>query len=231
LKDIAQLCHYIPGLALWEKDLNSIYQNSNLVFSSLCGYKKTEDLFQTSDYDIPCKLSELAEVWRQKDRQVILAEKAIQFFEIVTYADRKLRQFLVTKTPKLNEKNRIVGTYAHALDVSELFSQLAKALNRTERKNKNSLSQRSYIIGQCPGFDLTLRQSECLFFISRGRTSKEIAKILNLSFRTVEYHIEELKNKFNCKTKGNLIDSAIAYGFIDVIPKHLFTQQLSLSLA
>ncbi len=231
LKDITQLCHHIPGLALWEKDLESIYQNSNLTFSNLCGFKKVEDIFQISDYDIPCKLSELSEVWRQNDRKVILAKNAIQFFETVIYSDGKLRQFLTTKTPKFNEKNIIIGTYAHALDVSGLFNQLTKALNQAEKKNNFSLPQRSYIIGQNPDFHLTVRQSECLFFIIRGRTNKEIAKILNLSFRTIECHIEELKDKFNCKTKGNLVDAAIAYGFVDIIPKHLFTEQLSLLLA
>ena len=231
LKEIAQLCHHVPGLALWEKDLESIYQNSNLTFSNLCGFKKIESIFQISDYNIPCKISESAEIWQKNDRKVILAKEAIQFFEILIYSDRKRRQFLTTKIPKFNEKNAIIGTYGHSLDVSDMFSQLANALNQKEKKNNFSVPQRAYIIGPNPGFHLTFRQSECLFFVLRGRTNKEIAKILNLSFRTIECHIEELKDKFNCKTKSALIDAAIAYGFIDIIPKNLFNDQLSLLLA
>jgi DNA-binding CsgD family transcriptional regulator len=229
-KDILQLCDYIPNLTLWEKDLKSLYQKKNLTFSNLCGFKKIEDIFQVSDYNIPCKISESAEIWQQNDRKVILAKKAIQFFEILIYSDEKIRLFFTTKTPKLNEKNEVIGTYGHSLDVSNLFSQLPKILNRIGGKN-NSISQNAYVIGDHSGFHLTFRQSKCLFFVIRGKTSKEIAKILNLSFRTIEFHIEELKNKFNCKTKNDLIDAAIAYGFVDIIPKHLFTEQLSILLA
>ena len=50
------------------------------------------------------------------------------------------------------------------------------------------------------------RQSLCYKYFATGRTMKEIAKILNISHRTVEGYIEEIKNKLNCRYKSELID-------------------------
>src|SRR5205814_689580 len=76
--------------------------------------------------------------------------------------------------------------------------------------------QMGFIINYDPNdIYLTSRQSECLFFIIRGKTSKEISQLLNISMRTVEDHTDHLKNKFNCKTKSVLIDKAIFNGYLN----------------
>lgn len=52
---------------------------------------------------------------------------------------------------------------------------------------------------------LTNRQIECLFYILSGRTAKEIATLLDLSYRTIETYTEVIKRKFKCSTKPDLI--------------------------
>ena len=51
---------------------------------------------------------------------------------------------------------------------------------------------------------LSERQFECLSLISIAKSSKEIARSLNLSYRTVEKHIEIIKQKLNCKKRSDL---------------------------
>jgi len=51
---------------------------------------------------------------------------------------------------------------------------------------------------------LSERQFECLSLISIAKSSKEIARSLNLSYRTVEKHIEIIKLKLNCKKRSDL---------------------------
>lgn len=53
-------------------------------------------------------------------------------------------------------------------------------------------------------------QHECnlLKYVLRGRTAKEIARELNLSYRTIEHQFERLKLKANCKSRSELIDKA-----------------------
>jgi DNA-binding CsgD family transcriptional regulator len=62
---------------------------------------------------------------------------------------------------------------------------------------------------------LSPRQQECLFFMTRGKTAKEIGKMLGCSHRTIETHIDHIKSKFQCSTKGELIEKAFENGFLD----------------
>ena len=62
---------------------------------------------------------------------------------------------------------------------------------------------------------LSQRESECLFFIVSGKTASHTADKLFLSVRTVEKHIENIKIKFSCHTKSELILCAIHDGFTE----------------
>lgn len=73
---------------------------------------------------------------------------------------------------------------------------------------------------------LSSRESECLFYLLRGKTAKQIARLLNLSPKTVEHYIENIKLKFQCQTKSELISKAIEQGFTNIIPKSIVFEQL-----
>ncbi len=52
---------------------------------------------------------------------------------------------------------------------------------------------------------LTTKERECLKFVGEGYTSKEIARYFNLSPRTVEWHVENIKHKLGVDKKTDLI--------------------------
>ena len=54
--------------------------------------------------------------------------------------------------------------------------------------------------------NLSKREFECLKYISRGMTTKESAKIMAISPRTVEVHISKMKEKLNCPSKSQLAE-------------------------
>lgn len=56
---------------------------------------------------------------------------------------------------------------------------------------------------------LSRQERECLKFILRGKTAKEISIILNISARTAEAHIRNLKLKQNCQKKSDLIGNLL----------------------
>ena len=45
---------------------------------------------------------------------------------------------------------------------------------------------------------LTEREFECVGYLTRGKTAEEMSIILNISKRTVETHIQNIKRKMNC---------------------------------
>ncbi|MBY0500637.1 MAG: helix-turn-helix transcriptional regulator [Alphaproteobacteria bacterium] len=53
---------------------------------------------------------------------------------------------------------------------------------------------------------ISFREAQCLLFLSRGRTVKEIGKELDLSPRTVESYIENIKNKTGIICRSTLVD-------------------------
>jgi DNA-binding NarL/FixJ family response regulator len=62
--------------------------------------------------------------------------------------------------------------------------------------------------------DLTERQREILQLIIHGKVNKEIADILHVSIKTVEFHRARLMAKLGVKTVAELTKVAIQQGFI-----------------
>ncbi|NGZ94528.1 MAG: DNA-binding response regulator [Nitrospira sp. WS110] len=73
---------------------------------------------------------------------------------------------------------------------------------------------------QSKGFDhaLSPRQREVLQLVAEGRSTKEIAAILNVSTKTVEFHRTRIMKELGLKTRPELTKYAIANGIITVQP-------------
>lgn len=59
---------------------------------------------------------------------------------------------------------------------------------------------------------LTTRQQEVLRLLSNGYSSKDIAKALNISVKTVEFHKSNIVQKLGVRTTSELTKFAIAHG-------------------
>jgi DNA-binding NarL/FixJ family response regulator len=62
---------------------------------------------------------------------------------------------------------------------------------------------------------LTTRQREVLQLVAEGRTRKEIAAILKISVKTVEFHKARLSRGFHLRTTADFTKYAIEHGLID----------------
>ncbi len=73
---------------------------------------------------------------------------------------------------------------------------------------------------------LTERQREILQLLAEGHSAKEIAEILNISPRTVEFHKYGLMSKLNLKTGSALVQYAIKHGItaIEGLEESSFTK-------
>jgi LuxR family transcriptional regulator of spore coat protein len=61
---------------------------------------------------------------------------------------------------------------------------------------------------------LTEREREVLQCIAGGFSSKQCAQQLGIAPRTVERHVENLRNKLNAKNKPHLVAKALAGGHL-----------------
>jgi DNA-binding NarL/FixJ family response regulator len=71
-----------------------------------------------------------------------------------------------------------------------------------------------------PATDLTGRQIEALRLLCNGFMAQEIAEILHISKRTVEFHREELYQKLNTRNTCELVRVALYLGIIRIDELH-----------
>jgi DNA-binding NarL/FixJ family response regulator len=64
-----------------------------------------------------------------------------------------------------------------------------------------------------PGEPLSPREIEIIKMIAEGKSSKEMAKILFLSFRTIQNHRAKIMKKLNLKKNTDLVKYAIQKGY------------------
>ena len=70
-------------------------------------------------------------------------------------------------------------------------------------------------------FGLAVRESECLFYLARGKTLLQTAEYLGLSERTIATHFENIKQRFDCDSRSQMVQMAINLGFVNIIPQSL----------
>ena len=63
--------------------------------------------------------------------------------------------------------------------------------------------------------NLTTRQREVLQLLAEGRTAKEIANLLNITSRTVEFHKGQIMDHLNLQTTADLIKYALTHGIVN----------------
>ena len=61
----------------------------------------------------------------------------------------------------------------------------------------------------------TSREKQCIYYLAAGNTMKKIAKILQLSPRTVESYLNKIKLKTGCRSKKELIAFIKRNGLLD----------------
>jgi DNA-binding CsgD family transcriptional regulator len=97
------------------------------------------------------------------------------------------------------DKNKL-AVYPKKFDLSPIFSE--------EKENFNAYLNKNLIIKNSMGRTVSLapRELQCLENLVKNKTAKESAKILNLSHRTVEAYINNLKQKLGVTYKKELFN-------------------------
>jgi len=62
---------------------------------------------------------------------------------------------------------------------------------------------------------LSARERECLLWVSRGLSSREMAKRLGLSAKTVDFHIANAMSKLEVATRSHAVARAFTLGLLE----------------
>ncbi|MEM1244541.1 MAG: LuxR C-terminal-related transcriptional regulator [Pseudomonadota bacterium] len=210
-----QLLENFPGYVFW-KDNQSTYLGSNQYFAKAAGFNHPDELIGLKDTDLPW--CELAAQMSHADRLAI--DQPQMILEIPLIADASCPLVITQKKP-LYDHNTLIGMIGFSF-VNQTKSILAE-LSRLIGNLKNYKDQ-NFLVQNDSNSKLTRRQQECLYYLLRGNTIREIAKNLNLSARTIETHMVHIKNIFAVRTKSQLIEKAIEQGYLNCIPRSLLNK-------
>lgn len=213
---------YLPGL-LAAKDINSNYLGISQQYAKLAGWENASKCLGKTDHDIMCEAVKFADIFVARDKKMIDSEVACKYLDIQKYTSG-WRMILVEKTPIKNQEGKVVAIFATGADVTDmpLFKSFLVLCQQDDKTFGSIYTPASYSLSSyyCP-LPLTQKQQVCLFWLIRGKSLKEIAKILQLSPRTVECHLDTIKIKLNCQYKSEIIEKAIASGFMHYVPFEL----------
>lgn len=205
-------------------DLKSNFLMFNQKCFKMTGHKNFDSIMHSSYCDMRCKAAELHDKFCLTDRMVIKHNKSIGIFGCYHYTNG-WRILLGEKYPLRDPSGNIIAvaqyfrdiTNANLIDISRFFKITGEQPAKVVRQQIDYIIEENF-----PETSLSEKQSECLFFLLRGSSIKEIAKVLNLSPRTVETHIDVIKDKLGCLKKSEVIEKAIALGYMNIIPENLF---------
>ncbi len=109
------------------------------------------------------------------------------------------------KMPWYDDENKVIGLFGCSVilgknPLAESLSQIAKLgfLNSDSYEAFNFLNKNNHP-------QLSKREQECLRLFLNGKTAKETANILGLSYRTIEEYFTNIKKKLGYRYKRDLL--------------------------
>lgn len=210
------------------KDVNSKYTHMSDATAKLIGYEKADDFLGLDDRAINCPAVSSAEAFMKQDQWVIQTQKKMINLDIHQYADRPY--ILLTKKVPGFQDTRVAGTVCGCTELSsQAMMRLCSTLTELDHQYyPKQTRDRSYQISELMvQEDLSPREMDCLFYLLRSKSAKEIAQRLNVSHRTVEWHLSNIRLKLQCRNKNELIENAVSKGYLQYVPQHLLMGNLS----
>lgn len=211
------LIDQLPGYVWWT-DINSVYLKANKNLARILGYSYSDKLIGLTDYDVPCKAAEWAEIFIQEDQKVKKQGTVLVILDQVIYANDQAKTLLVNKKLFYDDNAQAVGIAGQAIDLNSAILKNLRFLLDTYQYHQGLIQPSFYLNSEYEGVNFSKQQALCLFYLLRGKTNKIIAKILRLSPRTVEAYINTIKYKMGCLNKNDLSEKSIALKFFNIVP-------------
>lgn len=180
-------CHTLSGYATWDNlrdkmvqnDLRSYFNTANgiLLINPLTNYVELACFCSTPDNYGATNLIL---------SNIELLQKFVNYFKEQAAA-------LIKKC----DRDRLI------LKPAYINNQKKDLILSANEKNK-FLEDINYFkkVKHCP---FSQRELQCIYYSAQGKTAKEIAKIFNVSYKTIENHIAHAKDKLQIKKKTELV--------------------------
>ena len=190
-KPVHVFCKTLDAMILEANDLQAIY---------IANSSRNEIIGKNFKDFIP---SEIEKSMWLNDNQAIKSNTIKLFIENAIGTP-----FLSLKTQVRDSNNHIIGIAGLSFNLTQVaLPEIINVINQlslTTALPSFPLMPPS-TISFC-NLPLSEREKECVQYISKGMSAKEIGRTMNISYRTAEAHIAKIKFKLNCQTRSQIID-------------------------
>lgn len=183
-----------------------------------------KDIAGLTDSELPCETAKFASVFAQQDRHAITQNKAVTTIDIHNYA-HGFDAFTFNKRP-IVINGEAWGIQFNAVNLKELANLTTFAEVLSLDKSIKSLSTI-----RPDGIQLTPSQEIVLFWLLRGRQTKQIAQLIHRTPKAVEKQIANLTvrfSEFGVTNRTSLIEYARCNNWLSVIPDQLLKTPTSI---
>jgi DNA-binding CsgD family transcriptional regulator len=232
-KNMTDYIDSLPGIAAC-RDQDCVYLYANEAYGKTHGLRHHFDIIGRTSAELPSGAAACAALFDEQDRQVMNSGQELKILDIHPYAKDTWSAHLYIKRPWFDENQKIIGTIGWGIDITHAYTAaLNTQLIRVEDQPLYSdpFDNPHAVRGPEPDISLSPREREVLHLTLRGKTAKLAAAALGLSYRTVEQYVESIKLKFGVRSKTELIEIAVARGYLNRLSMSLFSRQLSMVLS
>ncbi|EYU15843.1 helix-turn-helix transcriptional regulator [Photorhabdus aegyptia] len=178
------------------KDKNSCFIYGNLAFKHIQNLPDSFDYEGRYDNEIPWDGAEFAKEFVIHDQSVMEKETRVCSLETHMYGkDKFLSSHFCEKYPLYNDDGECVGVIFHGWEAQDFsFTRLFHG----------KLPQS--ILFQPPTDIFTQREWDVIFLLLQKYTSKQMGRMLNISYRTVETHLSRIYKRIGVHSSRQLED-------------------------
>lgn len=196
------------------KDLRHRYTAVSDTYAQLFGFKQAKDCVGLNDYILVSHACEsglyntdtLAEEFIAGDEKAI-NNGGCYLMEAFSCMNN-FGYYLIHKKPTY-EGNKLSGIYIHALSLGPLSPEQLRVFMQNPNiqisPKMQNIIEKSYNDSLKNPYDLSSREKECLELLKKGKSAKDIARMLILSPRTIESYISNIKLKLRVNKTAEAI--------------------------
>ena len=183
-----------------------------LLKKHLVEFKDIDVVLEASDGK---ELIQLTPKWNPDVLLLDLSMPNTNGFEVLDHFKKSHQEIKIIVLSMFEEKALVKSALEKGAQVFLLKNSEISTIVQTIRKTFQGAAPKQIV--RTTAGDITERQKEILFFLSKGNTAKQIAKKLFISPRTVEDHKNNLLRQFKAKNTAELIRIVSNRGILEFV--------------
>ncbi|ERT10273.1 transcriptional regulator [Photorhabdus temperata J3] len=196
-----------------------IYANDIMIYYS--GLPKGFNIEGKLDSECPAPWSEFEDIIQANDKNVMISKKTIPVLNTFTYGGKEkiIQPFMVNITPLIKD-GKCIGVVGHGKKL-ELYSMYHFENNR----HPDSLTFGT------PTDLFTDREFDIVFFALQSLSAKDIARKLDISYRTVQTRLQIIYQKIGINSLSQLKEYCRGKGYDNYAPTRFINPNPYIPLA